>query len=151
MARQESAIFTNLIMLYDEEGRILVEDRKDPNWPGLCFPGGHVEPGEPFLDAAKREVLEETGLTAENLKLCGVKQFPHRSGARYVVFLYKTKDYSGHLHASDEGEVFWVSKSDLKKYRLCDDFEEIIRVMESDSLNEFVYHVQEDQWKLKLL
>ncbi len=151
MAREEKAIFTNLIMVSDSQGRILVEDRKDPSWPGLCFPGGHVEPGEPFVDAAVREVFEETGLIVSNLKLCGIKQFPHKSGARYVVFLYKTSEFTGEIHSSDEGEVFWVSKTALPDYTLCDDFLEIIRVMESDSLNEFVYYIEDGEWKLKLL
>lgn len=54
MAREESAIFTTLCMLSDGSGNILVEDRKDPDWPGVCFPGGHVEPGESFTEAAVR-------------------------------------------------------------------------------------------------
>lgn len=43
-------------MVYDDAGHILVQDRKDPDWPGLCFPGGHVEPGESFVEAVIREV-----------------------------------------------------------------------------------------------
>ena len=63
MKRSEQAIFTNLVMVYDKQGNILVQDRKDPSWPGICFPGGHVEPGESFVASAIREVKEETGLT----------------------------------------------------------------------------------------
>ena len=73
MAREEKAIFTNLCMITDANGNLLVEDRKDPNWPGICFPGGHVEPGEAFTDSVIREVWEETGLTIEDPRLCGVK------------------------------------------------------------------------------
>ena len=46
MAREERAIFTVLVLVTDPEGRILVEDRVDAGWPGICLPGGHVEPGE---------------------------------------------------------------------------------------------------------
>ena len=151
MSRSEQAIFTNLCMIYDREGRILVEDRIDPDWPGLCFPGGHVEPGESFVEAVIREVYEETGLTIEKPQLCGVKQFPAKNGARYVVFFYKTGHYSGQLHDSDEGKVFWVSKEELRNYTLCDDFLEMIRVMESDELSEFRYYVEDGEWKLRLL
>ena len=151
MARSESAIFTNLCMVYDHAGNILVEDRKDPDWPGLCFPGGHVEPGESFVEAVIREVWEETGLTIQNPKLCGTKQFQTNNGERYVVFFYKTDSYCGELKSSDEGEVFWISKDTLGQYTLCSDFESMLRVFESDDLNEFYYYKENGDWKLKLL
>ena len=151
MARSEQAIFTNLCMVYYHAGNILVEDRKDPDWPGLCFPGGHVEPGESFVESVIREVWEETGLTIANPKLCGTKQFQTRKWDRYVVFFYKTDRFSGELKSSEEGEVFWISKSDLYKYTLCDDFPDMIRVFEEDALSEFYYYTENGDWKLKLL
>ncbi len=151
MSRSEKAIFTNLCMVYDDAGNILVQDRKDPDWPGLCFPGGHVEPGESFVESVIREVLEETGLTIEHPKLCGTKQFETKKGERYVVFLYKTNRFSGQLQSSAEGEVFWIPKTDLPKYTLCDDFESMIKVFESDELSEFYYYKEDGGWKLRLL
>ena len=151
MSRSEKAIFTNLCMVYDEAGKILVQDPRDPDWPGLCFPGGHVEPGEAFVESVIREVREETGLTIERPKLCGTKQFETDNGERYVVFFYKTNRFFGQLQSSDEGEVFWISKSDLHKYTLCADFESMIKVFESDELSEFYYYKENGDWKLKLL
>ena len=101
MSREEKAIFTNMCMVYDRNGNILVQDRKKPDWPGLCFPGGHVEPGESFVESVIREVREETGLTIEKPILCGTKQFQTRQGERYVVFFYKTDRFSGELRASN--------------------------------------------------
>ena len=40
----EKVIITNMCMLRDGT-RVLVQDRIDPDWPGLTFPGGHVEQG----------------------------------------------------------------------------------------------------------
>ncbi len=151
MARSEQVILTNLCMVYDHDGNILVQDRKDPSWPGICFPGGHIEPGESFVESVIREVREETGLTIENPILCGTKQFPTRNGERYVVFFYKTDKFSGQLQSSEEGEVFWIKRSELKKYPLVDDFEDMVRVFESDDLSEFQYYIEADEWKLKLL
>ena len=151
MSRSEQAIFTNLCMVYDDAGNILVEDRLDPDWPGLCFPGGHVEPGESFVESVIREVWEETGLTIENPKLCGTKQFQTNQGQRYVVFFYKTNRFFGQLKSSDEGKVFWVSKEDLKNYTLCMDFLEMLKVFEDDDLSEFFYYTENGHWKLKLL
>lgn len=151
MSRSEQAIFTNLCMVYDNAGNILVQDRRDPTWPGLCFPGGHVEPGESFVESVIREVWEETGLTIEHPKLCGTKQFQTRKGERYVVFFYKTNRFSGELKSSDEGKVFWIPRTDLPKYTLCDDFPDMVRVFEEDELSEFYYYTENGEWKLKLL
>jgi 8-oxo-dGTP diphosphatase len=151
MSRSEKAIFTNLCMVYDHAGNILVQDRLDPSWPGLCFPGGHVEPGESFVDSVIREVWEETGLTIENPRLCGTKQFQTKNGERYVVFFYKTDKFSGELKSSDEGKVFWIPRHTLPEYTLCDDFLDMVKVFESDDLSEFYYYTENGDWKLKLL
>lgn len=150
MAREEQAIFTVLCMVYDENGNILVEDRKDPHWPGVSLPGGHVEPNEPFTQAAIREVQEETGLTMENPRLCGVKQFQDKGNARYVVFLYKANKFSGNLKSSDEGEVFWVKRNELTNYRLVEDFEEHLKVFENAEISEFYYEQENGNWNIKL-
>lgn len=151
MAREEKAIFTNLCMISDGMGNVLVEDRKDPSWPGICFPGGHVEPGEAFTDSVVREVFEETGLTIHDPRLCGVKQFPTESGARYVVFFYKATQFSGQIKSSDEGEVFWAPRGQLAQYRCVSDFLDMIQVMESPELNEFQYVVRGEDWQIRLL
>ena len=38
---------------------------------GYTLPGGHVEPGEPFVDAVIREMKEQTGLDIKNPRLQG--------------------------------------------------------------------------------
>lgn len=155
MARSEQAIFTNLCMICDNRGNILVEDRKDPSWPGICLPGGHVEPGESFVEAVIREVYEETGLTIEKPHLCGTKQFQTRQGERYVVLLYRTDRFSGELHGSDEGEVFWLPRRELSQHRLADDLMQILQVMDSDELSEFFYYLKDGsydgEWGVRLL
>ena len=147
----ESAIFTVLCMVSDDHGNILLQDRLDPSWPGACFPGGHVEPGESFTEAAIRETREETGLTLLNPRLCGVKQFQTKDDARYVVFFYKASRFTGKLTGSEEGDVFWVSRNQLSDYQLVEDFEEMLKVFDNPELNEFYYYVEDEKWKLKLL
>ena len=75
MSRIEKVTFTNMCMITDGRGNVLVENRLDPDWPGIAFPGGHVEIGESFVDAVTREVLEETGLKVSNLTHCGIKDW----------------------------------------------------------------------------
>ena len=151
MSRSEQAIFTNLCMVYDDAGNILVQHRRARDWPGICFPGGHVEPGESFVESVIQEVREETGLTIEKPILCGTKQFQTEKGERYVVFFYKTNHFSGELKSSAEGEVFWIPRKDLNRYTLCTDFEDMVKVFEDEGLSEFYYYLENGEWKHKLL
>ena len=151
MSRSEPAIFTNLCMVSDGKGNVLVQNRRNPDWPGVTFPGGHVEPEEAFTDSVIREVFEETGLTIENPKLCGVKQFRTDDQERYVVFLYRADRFTGELRSSREGEVFWVPRTDLPKYYLVPDFLDLLRVFEEPELNEFLYRRGSDDWTISLL
>lgn len=149
MAKTEKAIFTNMCMINDG-GKVLVLDRKNPDWPGITFPGGHVEKEESFVDSVIREVYEETGLTIEHPVLCGTKQFQVGEDTRYVVFFYKASHFSGELKSSDEGEVFWVDRKALANYTLAPDMEAMVQVMESESLSEFYYYKENGSWKYKL-
>lgn len=151
MARSEQAIFTNLCMITDGKGNVLVQDRKDPLWPGITFPGGHVEPAESFVESVIREVFEETGLIIEDPVLCGSKQFQNPDNARYVVLFYKATRFSGTLHGSEEGKVFWTPRNTLSRYRLAPDMEDMIRIFEADDLSEFYYYLEDGIWKHKLL
>ena len=110
-----------------------------------------MEPEESFTEAAIRETFEETGLTIENPRLCGVKQFQTKENARYVVFFYKADRFHGTLRSSDEGEVFWVPRERLTDYPLAPDFPDMVRVFETDTLSEFFYIQDGETWNIQLL
>ena len=137
MSRTEPAEFTVMCMVEDGRGNVLVQDRADKNWPGIFFPGGHVEPRESFVRAVVREMYEETGLTVENPVLCGVKQF--QDGRRYVVLLYRASRFTGVLRSSDEGRVFWMPLAELPQARLADSFQDMLEVFLADSPRELYY------------
>lgn len=78
MEHSEDVILTNMCMVYDGnkvlvQEKILRGDRKKDRSKGIIFPGGHVERHEPIVDSVIREIYEETGLTIENPRLCGIK------------------------------------------------------------------------------
>lgn len=98
MARTETVEFTNMCMICDGS-RVVVIDRKKRDWPGITFPGGHIEPGESFTDAVIREVQEETGLHIRSPQLCGIKDWCENQ-CRFVVLLYKTTCFDGELHST---------------------------------------------------
>lgn len=151
MSRCEKAILTVLCMVYDGD-KILLQDRVHREWPGLTFPGGHVEKGESFVHAVTREMQEETGLLIDAPKLCGVKQFQTDEDERYVVLLFKTDKYTGTLTSSEEGDMRWVSRKDLDSRLLAENFTELLQVFDSDDLNEFFYDDEPaDGIHLKLL
>ncbi len=58
------------VIVVDNQGRLLLEKRTDSGLWGL--PGGRIEPGESLIEAAVREVREETGLQVEISGLVGV-------------------------------------------------------------------------------
>ena len=148
MSSTEEVELTNMCMICDGQGNVLVQDKKNhPAWHGWNFPGGHVEKGEYVTPSVIREMKEETGLTIENPRLCGIKEF-HKSkdGKRYIVFLYTANRYSGELKASAEGDVFWYPLSELHlSNKLIDGFGEMLRVFTSDEVNEVYYARHADE------
>ena len=138
-----------VLCLVEDGNKILLQNRIKKDWQGYTLPGGHVESDESFVDAVIREMKEETGLDIKNPKLVGVKQFPIECG-RYVVFLFKTNEYSGNLLSSNEGKMEWVEYKDISKIKTVDDFEELLKVFNSNDLSEFQYVVKDDVWKVVL-
>lgn len=118
MERQEKIILTNMCMVYDDQGNVLIEDKIVGENHGLIFPGGHVEPRESITDSTIREVFKETGLRVSNLEFCGIKDWVEEDGSRYMVFLYRTNVFSGELKSSSEGNVYWINMSTLKENTL---------------------------------
>ena len=148
MDRTETVTLTNMCMVYKDD-MVLIQDRLDPKWKGITFPGGHVEKGESFTDAVIREVFEETGLTISEPKLCGIKSWPNKEG-RYIVLFYKTDKFSGQIKSSDEGEVYWEKLANLPNLPLASDMEDMLKVFCDDSLSEFFYYIENDVWKYAL-
>ena len=137
------------VMVYDDN-RILVQDRMNPDWPGITFPGGHIEPKESFVESVIREVKEETGLDISNVQLCGMKQWTHREGKyRYIVFFYKTNTYSGELKSSDEGKVFWIDRDKLNEYTLAEGFDGMFEVFANDNLSENYHWFENNEWNME--
>jgi len=148
MDRKERVTFTNMCMIRDGE-RVVVMDRRAEDWPGVTFPGGHVEEGESFTDAVIREVREETGLTIQSPRLCGIKDWYDENG-RYVVLFYQADRFQGTLRSSDEGEVWWTELSHLPELKLGLDMEDMVRVFLEDDLSEFFYRRENGRWVKEL-
>ena len=150
MAKVTSCILTNMCMICDG-ARVLVQRRVDPDWGGITFPGGHVEQSESFCESVVREIKEETGLTIEQPRLVGIKNWFKKSGERYIVFMYRAEKFSGELRSSDEGEVLWVERKELMKMKLADNFADMLKVFEDDNTSEMYWEPDESSKNCRFL
>lgn len=107
------------------------------------FPGGHVEANEIFQKSMIREVWEETGLTVEAPKLGGLYHW-HKSGVHYVITLYKADKFTGELKSSEEGRVYWIPLEELKTKELATGMEHVLRILESEKVDECYMHLEAD-------
>lgn len=148
MRRTENVELTVLCLTQDGN-RILLQNRVKKDWQGYTLPGGHVEPGESFVDAVIREMKEETGLDILKPRLVGIKQFPIEDG-RYIVLLFKTECFSGQVVSSDEGEMEWVECDRLSEINTVDDLDDLLKVFNAPDLNEFQYLVDGDNWTISI-
>ncbi len=116
---------TTMIMIENSTSGEVVVINRIKKYPGICFPGGHVERGESFTHGAIREAYEETGLKVKNIVLCGIVNWAKKgSDDRYVEYLFKTTEFSGALsNGTEEGKVCWVKKDGLKQMNLSRNFD----------------------------
>lgn len=122
-------ILTNMCMLYKEDHSFLVIDRLKQDWPGINFPGGHVEASESIPHSVIREMKEETGLDVHSVEFVTYYEWNMiEEGVRHLCLLFRSKDFSGNLKPSSEGKVFFLQKKDLKNYSLSTDFDEILEL-----------------------
>lgn len=144
---KEIVTLMNACMVTDDAGQVLVLERVRTDWTGIAFPGGHVEFGESLTDSVIREVREETGLTIEQPRLVGVKDWLTSEG-RSIVLMYRAERYSGILSSSDEGRVFWTPIDSLTTLPLAPGIENDIRLLTDETISEhYICPENEDQWQ----
>ncbi len=109
-----------VVYLVDDEKVLLLRKPHDarmlPNeWIGI---GGKIEPGEDLFEAARREFLEETGLSISDLHFQGTFAWFIESGSAGISHLITAKSHTGTIfEESNEGTLAWhdiESVSDLE-------------------------------------
>ena len=102
------------------DGKVLLQRRRDNGCWGSH--GGYMELGETTEEAARRELLEETGLTAGKLELLGVfsgpdmmHTYPNGDKVNIVDISYICTDFSGELLVQTEEltELRWFDIDDI--------------------------------------
>ncbi len=104
------------------DGKVLLVIRgKPPSGGQWGLPGGGVEVGETIQEAVKRELLEETCVEVEPLKLLTVfdsinRDEDDRVHYHYVLFEFLCRYVGGEVHASsDAPDARWVAFDELDK------------------------------------
>lgn len=125
---QKIVKLTIMCMVYKDDGSFLIENRVKKDWPGLTFPGGHVEDNEFITEAVVREMKEETGLTVSDLEPRGYIEWNEfGDNVRHLAMLFKTKTFTGNIVSSKEGNIFFIKEDEIENYPLSNDFLEIYK------------------------
>ncbi|WP_340673584.1 NUDIX domain-containing protein [Brevibacillus agri] len=82
--RKPLTLGVRLIVADEQKGVLLIRHTYVPGW---YLPGGGVEKGESFWEAARRELREECGLVACELRLCHL-YYSEREGKRDHIALF---------------------------------------------------------------
>lgn len=114
----------NLIFLFDPEERILLikGSMNKERWAGVYNGiGGHMELNEDILDAAQRELLEETGIADAKIYLCGQIMISSLEYPGVALFIFKGSVEKSDIKSSREGELHWIPFDRVCELPLVDD------------------------------
>lgn len=109
-----------LSVLYHQGRVVLVRRGQPPNQNRWGFPGGKIEPGETFADAAVRELQEETGVRARaGRQLTTLDAIGYDANQtlthHYLLIAVECHWLSGEpLAASDAAEARWVAVNEME-------------------------------------
>lgn len=121
---QNYIICSNVFVKKDNRYLMLRRSREKSILPSVLHPvGGKVEKNETPLDAMRRELLEESGLKVNNIKLKAIffELIPEKTPNEPYDWLnyYFVADYcSGQILKTVEGSLEWMTEGEIRKDNL---------------------------------
>ncbi|HUN40436.1 MAG TPA: NUDIX hydrolase [Acetobacteraceae bacterium] len=122
------------VIVLKDASVLLVRRGKPPNLGSWTLPGGAQEVGETTEQAARRELLEETGVTVGPLVFAAHVDNIRRDREGRVQFHYTILDFAGRwesgepVAASDVSEAVWAPLSQLQDYALWSEAYRVIAI-----------------------
>ena len=104
-------------------------DENHDKWIGI---GGKFEEGESPEECMRREMLEETGLTAKSWQYRGIVTFVSDEWGTEYMHLFKCSDYSGEIKECDEGVLEWIKKGKLLSLPIWEGDKIFLRLLDTD-------------------
>jgi len=104
------------------------------------FPKGKLEPGETFEQAARREVLEETGMTCRLVRFIGHTEYVDRKGRPKAVAYWVMAPEAGSFRPNGEvDELRWVTLEDATRLLTYPrDIELVVVLMAADQVEPII-------------
>ena len=112
------------VIVFRDQEVLLIKRNKEPHKGQWSIPGGKQIIGETVTDAAKRELLEETGVKVDQLLLVDVVDsiIPGVEGKikyHYTLVGYMGRWLSGETRPGDDAqEVRWVCLNEIDSFSL---------------------------------
>ena len=116
----------------DEKYLMLLRNKKknDPNSNKYIGVGGKLEEKESPLDCAQREIFEETGFIANKLEYRAVITFVSDKYETEQMHLFCCNNFTGEQKNCDEGDLYWINKSEVINLPLWEGDKVFLKLME---------------------
>ena len=118
-------------IVIDAHKVLLMKRAQEPYLGYWCIPGGFVEYGEEVEEAVKREVLEETGVSAEVIGLIGVFSKRDRGPRGHVIsiaYLLKPISDNGEFDKEEVINTNWFHTEEARRLNLGFDHVEMLKM-----------------------
>lgn len=119
------------LMLYRNKKK---NDENEGKWIGI---GGHLEKGETYIQAMKREIEEETGLTVTSYSYYGSVDFFNMDHPGQRMYLFKVTGVSGVMKDCNEGELAWIEKEKINDLPMWDGDRLFLPLLEGENKAKF--------------